>query len=96
MGLKFSFHGRPVRNPVIRVAAIILTLLVAVAMLAIGAFLVVPLIVLTVLASLVWAFTGGWRRRVQAQPHAVPRPPPSGAPIDEEARLARAKPVERV
>ena len=97
MALKFSFHGPRARNPFVRAAAILLTLLIGIAIVAVGAALILPILLFVIVATGLYILTAPLRRRGSVPPPRPPRPPQAdAAPVDEEARLARAKPVERV
>ncbi len=97
MGLKFTFHGPRARNPFIRAAAILLTLVVGIAVVALGAALILPILLFVLIATGLFILTAPFRRRGPSAPPRPPQPPQDQTEVvDEESRLARAKPVERV
>lgn len=101
MPMHVRVNGRPLRNPIVRALWFVVVLSIAVAVLAVAAAVVIPLAGLALIVGALgiggYLLSAPFRRRVrhEAKPEAK-ADGPTVEILDDNARLDRAKPVERV
>ncbi len=98
MGLNVTVNGRPVRSPVVRVLAALIMLLLLIVAVLVGAAILIPLVGAAVVIGVVG--TGAFLLSPSLRRRFLNRRPTATAPrptvLEEEDRVARAKPVERL
>lgn len=98
MGLNVSVNGRPVRSPVVRVLAALVTVQLVIVAVIIAAVILIPLVGAAIAIGIVGVsallLSAPLRRRFRHRPKAPPAT--ATATLDEDDKVARAKPVERL